>query len=168
MACDVIIIRGAPASGKSQTAKSLAKFFPKGVRLEVDALRQMVISVDWKNQAEHISVLQASIGLVCDFFNAGFNPVIVVDTFSGDKIKDYLERLKYEGLTVRVFGLFTSEEELNKRTDARSDEEFRDFDVCKKLNKEVIQHLSEGEVQIDTSNLTAEQTAESICMEILP
>ena len=64
---DIIIIRGAPGSGKSQTAKSLSQVFPKGVRLEVDTIRQMVISVDWKNQQEHIDMLQASTKLVYEF-----------------------------------------------------------------------------------------------------
>ena len=76
---DIIILRGAPGSGKSQTAKSLSKFFPKGAKLEVDVLRQMVISVDWKNQKEHINLLQVSTGLVYDFIWQGFNPVIVTE-----------------------------------------------------------------------------------------
>jgi predicted PilT family ATPase len=37
---DIIIIRGAPGSGKSQTAKSLSKYYPKGERLEVDSIRK--------------------------------------------------------------------------------------------------------------------------------
>jgi uridine kinase len=35
---DIIIIRGCPGSGKSQTAKSLSQYFPEGVRLEVDTI----------------------------------------------------------------------------------------------------------------------------------
>jgi adenylate kinase family enzyme len=76
---DIIIIRGCPASGKSQTAKKISKSFPKGVRLEVDTLRQMVISVDWTNQQEHINLLQVSTGLVIDFLKLGFSPVIVIE-----------------------------------------------------------------------------------------
>jgi len=109
---DIIIIRGAPGSGKSQTAKSLSQFFPKGVKLEVDILRQMVISVDWKNQEEHINMLQVSTGLVHDFLKLGFNPVIVVDTFSGDKINKYLESL-YEldkTLSIKLLGLCVTED----------------------------------------------------------
>src|SRR5882724_2148092 len=90
---DIIILKGAPASGKSQTAQRLTQFFPKGVKVEVDILRQMVISVEWTNQEEHINVLQVSARLVHDFLKLGFKPVIVVDTLSGDKITKYLETL---------------------------------------------------------------------------
>ena len=57
---DVIILRGAPGAGKSALSKELAKRFPKGVRLEVDTLRSMVISVDWTNQQEHKDLLQVA------------------------------------------------------------------------------------------------------------
>jgi hypothetical protein len=160
----IVIIRGAPASGKSQTAKCLAKLLPNGVRLEIDTLRQMVVSVDWINQSEHISILQASAGLVYDFLKAGFRPIIVVDTFSGDKLDNYLTKL-YQlepGFSIKVFGLTVTEDELRKRTDMRSDDEFRDFDVCRKLNMDVLRRKYDGETQIDTSNLSAEQTAEIV------
>ena len=161
---DIIIIRGAPGSGKSQTAKSLSQFFPKGVKLEVDILRQMVISVDWKNQEEHINMLQVSIGLVYDFLKLGYNPVIVVDTFSGDKINKYLESL-YEidkTLSIKLFGLYVTEDELRKRLDLRSNAEFRDFVICKRLNDDLLKVKYHSEFQIDTSGLLPMQTAEII------
>ena len=161
---DIIILRGAPASGKSQTAKSLAKFFPKGVRLEVDTLRQMVISVDWKNQEEHIKMLQVSTRLVFDFLKLGFSPVIVVDTFSGDKINKYLENLYQldKNLSIKIFGLYTTDDELRKRLDLRSNEEFQDFGICKKLNDDVLKIKYETEFQIETTGLLSTQTAEII------
>jgi tRNA uridine 5-carbamoylmethylation protein Kti12 len=113
---DVIIIRGAPGSGKSQTAKCLSKFFQKGVRMEIDNLRSMVIAVDWTNQAEHINILGISTKLVCDFLKIGFKPVIVVDTFSGDKLLKYLTDLYSinNELSIIEFGLYTSTKELTK------------------------------------------------------
>lgn len=161
---DIIILRGAPGSGKSQTAKNLSKYFPKGVRMEVDTIRQMVISVDWKNQQEHINMLQASTGLVNDFLKQGFRPVIVVDTFSGNKIEKYLETLYQldSSLSIKIFALFTSEEELNRRLELRSNEEFRNFPIAKKLNENVLKIKYEEEEQIDTTGIMASQTAEMI------
>ncbi len=161
---DIIIFRGAPASGKSQCAKCLSTFFPKGVRMEVDTLRQMVISVDWKNQNEHINILQASTKLVYDFIQYGFKPVIVVDTFSGDKINKYLESLYQldNRLSIKIFGLFTTDDELRKRIELRSNDEFRDFGICKKLNDDVLKIKYESEYQIDTTGLLPMQTAEII------
>jgi AAA domain-containing protein len=161
---DIIIIRGAPGSGKSQTAKILSRFFPKGVKVEVDILRQMVIQVDWKNQKEHINLLQVSTGLVYDFLKVGFSPVIVVDTFSGDKIIKYLESLYQldKTLSIKLFGLYVSDEELRRRLDLRSDPEFRDFDICKRLNDDVLKIKYHSEHQIDTTGLLPLQTAEII------
>ncbi len=161
---DIIIFRGAPASGKSQAAKSLSKFFPKGVKLEIDILRQMVISVDWKNQEEHINMLQLSTSLVHDFFKLGFNPVIVVDTFSGDKINKYLDCLYQldKDLSIKIFGLFTTDNELRRRLELRSNGEFRDFGICKRLNDDVLKIKHDTEYQIDTTGLLPMQTAEII------
>lgn len=165
---DIIILRGAPASGKSQTAKSLSRSFPKGVRLEVDTLRQMVISVDWKNQEEHINMLQVSTGLVHDFLKLGFSPIIVVDTFSGDKINKYLDTLYQldKDLSIKIFGLFTTDDELRKRLELRSNEEFRDFGICKRLNDDLIKIKYDTEFQIDTTGLLPKQTAEIIYGQI--
>ncbi|MDP3558083.1 MAG: AAA family ATPase [Bacteroidota bacterium] len=161
---DIIILRGAPASGKSQTAKSLSQSFPRGVRLEVDTLRQMVISVDWTNQEEHINMLQVSTRLVYDFLKLGFRPVIVVDTFSGDKMNKYLDSLFKidQNLSIKIFGLFTTDEELKKRLELRSNGEFKDFGICKKLNDDVLKIKNENEFQVDTTGLLPIQTAEII------
>ncbi|MBK9299088.1 MAG: AAA family ATPase [Bacteroidetes bacterium] len=165
---DIIILRGCPASGKSQTAKILSQSFPKGVRLEVDTLRQMVISVDWTNQQEHINLLQVSIGVVLDFLKLGFSPVIVVDTFSGDKINNYLDTL-YEvdkDLSIKIFGLFTINEELKRRLDLRISGEFKDFSICKRLNDDVLKWKHDIEYQVDTTGLSPTQTAQKIYCQI--
>jgi hypothetical protein len=95
----------------------LSHYFPKGIRLEVDTLRHMVISVDWKDQQEHINLLQISTGLVHDFLKLGFSPVIVVDTFSGDKINKYLDTLNQldKELSIKIFGLFTTDNGIKKK-----------------------------------------------------
>lgn len=161
---DIIIIRGAPASGKSQSAKSLSQYFPNGVRLEVDTLRQMVISVDWTNQEEHINLLQVSTGLVQDFLKLNFSPVIVVDTFSGDKINKYLDTLYQldKDLSIKIFGLFTTDDELKRRLDLRTYPEFKDFPICKRLNDDVLKWKHDNEFQIDTTGLSSTQTAKII------
>ena len=161
---DIIILRGAPGSGKSQTAKSLSQFFPKGVRLEVDTIRNMVISVDWKSQQEHINVLEISTGLVIDFLKLCFNPVIVIDTFSGDKIIRYLDTLYKldSNLSIKIFGLFTTDDELKERLNKRSNDEFKDFTISKKLNDDVLKFKYKKEIQIDTTGLLPIYTAEKI------
>jgi hypothetical protein len=41
---DIFLLAGAPAVGKSSTAKALAAHFPKSIHIPVDSLREMVIS----------------------------------------------------------------------------------------------------------------------------
>jgi len=166
---DIIILRGAPGSGKSQVAKSLTDFFPKGVRIEVDTIRSMVVSVDWTNQAEHINILHLSTKLGYDFIRFGFSPVIVVDTFSGDKILKYIQDLFQldNSLSIKIFGLYTTEDELKRRLTLRKHGEFRDFKICKRLNKETLKFKYEGEYQIDTTGILPKEVAKIIYTQIL-
>jgi len=166
---DIIILRGAPGAGKSQVAKSLSEFFPKGVRIEVDTLRSMVVSVDWTNQAEHINILHLSTKLVYDMIKLGFSPVIVVDTFSGDKIQKYMQDLYHldKSFFVKIFGLYATEGEIKKRIKSRKQGEFRDFKICKRLNEETLKFKYEGEYQIDTSGLLPNEVAGIIHVQIL-
>jgi len=161
---DIIIIRGAPGTGKSRSAKCLAKLFPKGARIEIDNLRSMVISVDWTNQGEHINMLNISTKLVYDFITLGFRPVIVVDTFSNGKIVNYLDNLYQlnKNLSVHIFGLYTSEKELKRRIESRKKTEFRDYGICQRLNDEVRKGKYSGEYQIDTTGLLPKETAKII------
>jgi len=136
--------------------------------MEVDTIRQMVISVDWTNQQEHINLLQASTKLVYEFLQFNFNPVIVIDTFSGDKINRFLAELFKldKELSIKIFGLFTSDDELKKRLDTRRNGEFRDFAICKKLNDDVLKFKRKSEYQLDTTGLSPTQAAVKILAQI--
>ncbi|KAF0176896.1 MAG: hypothetical protein FD161_2840 [Limisphaerales bacterium] len=163
-ATDIIIIRGAPGVGKSQAAKCLESFFPDGVKIEVDILRKFVISVDWKNQQEHKNLLSVAARLAREYRTLGFAPVIVVDTFSGDKVNGFLEVLRDMGgdLKIRQFALYVSEEVLKERLGRRSSDEFKDLAISQKLNADVLKGLPDGACRIDTSQLTPKGTAEKM------
>ena len=165
---DVIILRGAPGVGKSALAKELAQHFPKGVRLEVDTLRSMVISVDWTNQQEHKDLLQVAAQLTREFLGLGFKPVLVVDTFSGDKVKPFLDALNETdlGLLVKTFALHASPEVLAQRLAARPPDQFRDLAVSKKLNSDVLKIHRPADTLLDTSNQTAQQLAEDLVIAL--
>jgi len=161
---DVIILRGAPGVGKSTLAKELAQHFPEGVRIEVDTLRGMVISVDWTNQQEHKELLQVAAQLTRQFLGLGFKPVLVVDTFSGDKVKEFLDTVNNPdlGLQVKAFALHASPEVLARRLAARPQDQFRDLAVSKKLNSDVLKIPRPADILLDTSNQTAQQLAEAL------
>ena len=165
---DVITIRGAPGTGKTRTAKRLARHYPGGVRLEIDSLRSMVISVEWTNQNQHADALSLSTDLVQGFLRQGYRPVIVVDTFSGDKLGRYLRDLHRldETLVVESFALVTDAEELKRRLESRPPDEFKDFEVSDEINSHTLNHRHPSEAMIDTTSLKPEDTAQRILQRL--
>ncbi len=165
---DVIIIRGAPGSGKSETAKCLAARFKKGVRLEVDTLRAMVVSVDWSNQEEHVNILSLATNLVAGFIKNGYKPVIVIDTFSGNKLSNFLSELQLlnSNLEVYSFALVTTPEVLSTRVENRSADKFKNIDICQMINSDVTKYLLPEENLIDSTILTPEAIADVILEQI--
>ena len=165
---DLILLKGAPGVGKSTAAKLLAHHFPSGVRIEVDTLRQMVISVDWTNQAEHRSLLTLSAKLAAGFLRTGCSPVILVDTFSGDKIDGFLAAFRPECPLGRVFVavLHAADDVLRQRIASREGDAFRDNRIAVRINQESVRGAQPFETLIDTSNLVPTGVADAILAAI--
>ncbi|MBN8645880.1 MAG: AAA family ATPase [Planctomycetes bacterium] len=161
---DLILIKGAPGVGKSTAAKLLAPHFPSGTRVEVDVLRQMVISVDWKNQAEHRSVLALSAHLAAGFLRAGHSPVVVIDTFSGDKLDGFLSEFHAHLPVARVFVavLHAASHALRRRVEHRQPGEFRDVGVALRINSESLSGVRPIETLIDTTDLSPPEVCQAI------
>lgn len=165
---DLILLKGAPGVGKSTTAKLLAHHCPSGVRIEVDTLRQMVISVDWTNQAEHRSLLRLSAKLAAGFLYSGCSPVILVDTFSGDKIEGFRAAFRAECPQSRVFVavLHATDDVLRQRLASREGEAFRDITIAMRINQESVKGAQPFETLIDTSSLVPPEVANAILAAI--
>ena len=161
---DLILLKGAPGVGKSTAAKLLARHFPSGVRIEVDALRGMVIGVNWTDQVEHRSLLTLAAQLAAGFLRSGFSPVILIDTFSGDKINGFLSAFRAECLESRVFVgvLHASDDVLRQRVLAREADGFRDLPIVMRINLESVRDAMPFETLIDTSNLPPIDVANAI------
>jgi len=161
---DVLVIRGAPGVGKSTLAKLLVNKFPQGSKIEVDVLRKMVNQVDWTNQAEHKNILQVAATLTAKFLGLGYKPVIVVDTFSGDKVLAYLESVKNlkPQVSIQLVGLYATAEVLQFRLDNRPADQFKNFLISNKINSDLKRFLVQDEWQIDTSHLKPEELAADI------
>jgi broad-specificity NMP kinase len=161
---DLILLKGAPGVGKSTAAKLLAQHYSCGVRLEVDTLRQMVISVDWTNQAEHRGVLTLSAQLAAGFLRTGLTPVILVDTFSGDKIDGFLTEFcsQRPDSRVCVVVLHASEGVLRERLVNRDAGAFRNVDIAARINRESVSDARPFELMLDTSTCTPADVVEAI------
>jgi broad-specificity NMP kinase len=153
---DLILLKGAPGVGKSTAAKLLAHQFPSGVRVEVDTLRQMVIAVDWTNQAEHRKLLTLSAQLAAGFLRSGFSPVILVDTFSGDKIDGFLTEFHAQCPSKRVcvVVLHAADDVLRERVSNREEGAFRDIGISMRINHESVRDARPHELVLDTSTLS--------------
>jgi len=164
MNTDIIIIKGAPGSGKSETADVLSTYFPKGAKIEVDYIRGMVIFIDWEDLDDHINSLEITANLALDFLKFNYKPVIVIDTFSMEKECIFINALlnNKDNLNIKIFGLYVNEDELKKRLDERPSEQYKNFILSNEVNKEVINSKDEKIIKIDTSNKTAEDTANYI------
>lgn len=161
---DLILLKGAPGVGKSSAARELARHFDSGVRIEVDELRKMVVRVNWTDQVEHRKVLGLGAQLAAGFLRSGFAPVILVDTFSGNKIDAFLSEVRSGFPDARVFVavLHASEEVLRNRVANRDADGFRDLTVSFRLNHQAVHALRPFEKLIDTSALSPEEAAQAI------
>lgn len=161
----LILVKGAPGVGKSSAARELSKRCPGGVRIEVDTIRNMVINVNWKRQAEHRAVLSLSAQLAMGFLRTGFAPVILIDTFSGDKIDGVVAEFRalLPKERIVVVGLFAADAVLRERVLGREEGGFRDLEICTTINQEVARDPRESETLIDTSTLSPAEVADAIC-----
>lgn len=160
----LILLKGAPAVGKSTTAKLLASHFPSGVRIEVDTLRQMVISVNWTDQAEHRSILTLSAQLAAGFLRSGLAPVLLIDTFSGDKIDPFLAAFHSECPNRQAFVvvLHASDDVLRERMLNRDSNAFRDIAIATRINHESVLNAKSSDLVLDTSTLSSADVAREI------
>lgn len=161
---DLILLKGAPGVGKSTAAGIIANHFRSGVRIEVDRLREMVISVNWTNQAEHRSVLSISARLAADFLRCGFGPVILIDTFSGTKIDEFLSTFHSECPDRRTFVvvLHASDEILRERILNRPADGFRDTVIATRINRESVVDAKPTDLLIDTSTRSPVDVAREV------
>lgn len=164
---DVILIRGAPGVGKSATAKEIAVRLGRGARVEVDSLRAMITGVSWTDQRTHIAVLSLAADVAAHFLRLGCCPVVVVYTFSGDKIERFLQEVRHAApdATIRIVSLVPTWAALKDRLERRPTDGYRDLSICERLNSEMALTLLPGELLIDNSERTAEACADLILGE---
>lgn len=151
---DLIMVRGAPAVGKTTLGKGLKKAFPKGFVVEVDYVRAMVNSVNWVQKEEHLKALDATEKLVKSYLASGYKPAIVIDTFNPSKLKLFVDSFK--DYAYIIVSLYADNDVLEQRLINR-ETGFKDWDMTKILNDEIGKYRHDKEVLLDTSALNKEE-----------
>lgn len=120
--------------------------------------------MDWTNQAEHRSLLSLSAQLAAGFLRSGFAPLILVDTFSGDKIDGFLDAFRSESPLSRVLVavLHASEGVLRERVRNRDADGFSNIDIALRINQEVVRDVRPLKMLLDSSDLAPADVAATI------
>lgn len=103
MSRDVLIIRGAPGTGKTTTAKHLAQCFARGIVIEVDAFRRMINEISWESHQQHFDAIAAASAAAKSYLAAGYRPVIFVDTLGFGSLE--LAMRAFEDTSVSIYSL---------------------------------------------------------------
>ena len=171
----IFLMVGAPAVGKSSTAKALAGRFPKSIHIPVDDLRDMVVSGlvypsgDWSSELiEQLGLARkTATQMAMEYGRANFDVVI-------DDFWDPVSRLaEYDPLCVwpeayRIL-LFPSQEVAEGRNRKRSgSEQTNDYIasgirlVYSSLGPEIERLRDEGRLIVDTTDIGIEETADLV------
>ena len=159
----LILIRGAPGSGKSSLGRRLKKIFTSGVLIEIDNVRGMMNDVDWNSETQHLIALDAAAATVNAFINSKRFPVIIVDMFVPDKLEFFLD--KVAATDYKIISLLTNENVLEKRLTERK-EGFKDIPKGILLNKMIMENRTMKEIQIDTSEIGKNEVAEKCLAQL--
>jgi hypothetical protein len=156
---EILIVRGAPGVGKSSAARLLRRLFPAGAVIEVDLLRGMVSSVRWQDTDQHLKALSHARLLAESFLEAGYRPVVIVDTFSPKKLSAFTSSL---ARPYRVVSLYAEPLVLRSRIEGRPNVQFRDFETSQSVNSEIHLNRFPNEVLLDTSELDSGGVASAL------
>jgi predicted kinase len=175
MMTDMFIITGAPAVGKSTTARTLATRFDKSIHIPVDDLREMVVSglilpsEDWGQELEEQLTLarQTVVQMALIYRGAGYT--VVIDDFwdPNSRLREYT-LLFTEANTHKIL-LLPNQETAKLRNIKRSQKDEGDEYieggirlVYEHLNNDVADLVREGWHVVDTTDKTIEDTVDHI------
>lgn len=167
----IFLLAGAPAVGKSTTARALAARFPKSIHIPVDHLREMVIAglvnpgSHWSGELiEQLSLARASaVDMAARYQQAGF--VVVMDDFwdPNSQLQEY-DSLSRQPNVYRIL-LFPSQQTAEARNQKRSGAGGSPY-ITEGI-RTVYQHLQtalphlqqQGWIIADTTDKTVDETA---------
>lgn len=160
----LIILRGAPASGKTTIGQSLRNKEKKIVWLKIDNLKPF-FSKDFGDSLDEVN--KASLAILNSFLNDGYNVIFDGIFKNPDHALDAIKLAESKNIPVVVYQLSCSLQTLQKRDRTRPGIK----EGCRKpLGDELIESLYnkvesnpiEGVLKLDTENQTIDQCSEII------
>lgn len=153
----LVILRGAPASGKTTLGERLRSKALKVVWLKIDNLKPF-FSEDWGDSLDEVNTVALAIidRLLSDGFSVVFDGIFKNPEHAQDAMR--LARLK--NVPVVVYQLQCSLETLQKREDERSEKYNRPHfgkDMIERLHLKVLNNPIEGAIILDTENTSLDE-----------
>jgi len=175
----IYILVGAPAVGKSTTARFLATRFPKSIYIPVDDIRHMVVSglalpgTHWSDElTRQISLARTSVAHMALAYQQAGYAVVLDDFWDANHDSDYQTLLDHPHLH-RVI-LYPEQEEAHRRNLKRSgdspDRTYIDEGirlVYQMLNPVVAQLAGAGWQVVDSTHMSVETVVKTV-MEHTP
>jgi hypothetical protein len=159
MSREVLIIRGAPGTGKSTTAQYLARCFSKGIVIEVDAFRNMINNVSWDSHQHHFDAITAAAAAAKAYLAAGYRPIIFVDTLGFGSLELAVRAL--EGTSVSVYSVVCNTRDLYVRLWRRV-RGYRNVKNAIRFNNHVRTEARDLNTMLDSSKGDARELARRI------
>lgn len=162
---EVVLLRGAPAVGKSTVARRLGEMGAVTAIIEVDVVRRMLTRVRWGEPAQHTVALYAATDAATAFARAA-PPALLVDALDDRYLPELGRRLECAGARASVVGLWARPDVLLRRARGR-EKRTRDPESAAALNRQIEQAAVRRHPIVDTSDLTPGQAADAVAQLIL-
>ena len=159
----IVIIRGAPGSGKTTIARHLMVHFGRGVTVEVDAVRAMINQVYWGSHQQHFDAIKASGALCKHYAEAGYAPVVLVDTLSDGS--SAIAVAAVEPMRAKVYSLVCSKRALGLRMMKRL-WGFKNAEKAQRINADIRRECGVPQIVFDTSKSDPREVAKEIAHDV--
>ena len=166
----IIIVNGPLGIGKTQTSWALTRCFSRAVMLDADYVAEFH-PFDYYND-EHLAYAHATLRvLTAHHLSHGFQDFVINWIFETPLQLERLKQLLADlGPPIHVFRLVCAPDEIERRVRRRN---LPDLDFELRRSRELVDILDRAALTgdlgtpIDTTSLTAEQTADMILRQIL-
>jgi adenylate kinase family enzyme len=160
---DLIVLSGAPGSGKTTLAKQLQKELGS-VHIDFGWLRQFHLDKEWNNasESEEQMTFENLVFIVKNYIQHGYKNIILTDF--KDSLVQKIPNIFHDYNFIIVSLVVNDDEELKRRVLGPRDSGFKDFETSLEWNRNLIARPTlSNECRIDNSHNNPEQTT----MEIL-